>query len=47
MDMNVKFIFHLYSLADNTFRMKINELSPLKPRYEVQHALQGEPNYVR
>lgn len=45
--MNVKFVFQLYSLSDNTFRMKINELSPLKPRYEVQHVLKGEPNYVR
>lgn len=45
--MNVKFVFQLYSLSDNTFRMKINELSPLKPRHEVQHVLKGEPNYVR
>lgn len=45
--LNVKFVFQLYSLADNTFRMKINELSPLKPRHEVNFVLNGEPNYVR
>lgn len=45
--MTVKFLLQLYSLSDSTFRMKINELTPLKPRHEVQHALNGEPNYVR
>lgn len=45
--MNVKFVFQLYSLSDNTFRMKVNELSPLKPRHEVQFVLKGEPDYVK
>lgn len=39
----VKFKFELFALADGTFRMKINELAPLKPRYEVQYVLVGEP----
>ncbi|PSN57770.1 hypothetical protein C0J52_07257 [Blattella germanica] len=38
-----RFRFQLFALQDGTFRMKINEWSPLKPRYEVQHALVGEP----
>ncbi|XP_049774510.1 neutral alpha-glucosidase AB [Schistocerca cancellata] len=43
----VKFKFELFSLSDATFRMKINELSPLKPRYEVEHVLVGEPQLER
>jgi hypothetical protein len=38
-----RFRFQLFALQDETFRMKINEWAPLKPRYEVQYALQGEP----
>jgi len=39
----VRFRFQLFALQDETFRMKINEWAPLKPRYEVPYALQGEP----
>lgn len=38
-----RFRFQLFALQDETFRMKINEWAPLKPRYEVQYVLQGEP----
>lgn len=38
-----RFRFQLFALQDETFRMKINEWVSLKPRYEVQYALQGEP----
>jgi hypothetical protein len=38
-----RFHFQLFALQDGTFRMKINEWASLKPRYEVQYALQGEP----
>ena len=32
----VKFTLDLYLLKDSRFRFRINELSPLKPRYEVE-----------
>lgn len=38
-----KFKFKIFALTDGTFRIKINELNPIKPRYEVQDALTGEP----
>ncbi|XP_046400133.1 neutral alpha-glucosidase AB [Ischnura elegans] len=38
-----RFKFQFYALIDGTFRMKISELNPIKPRYEVQDALVGEP----
>ncbi|XP_069692372.1 neutral alpha-glucosidase AB [Periplaneta americana] len=40
----VRFHFQLFALKDGTFRMKINEWEPLKPRYEVQYALVDEPS---
>nr|CAD7567836.1 unnamed protein product [Timema californicum] len=43
----VQFKFQLFALLDATFRMKINELAPLKPRYEVQYALVGEPSLAK
>lgn len=39
-----RFRFQLFALQDGVFRMKINELSPLKPRFEVPFALTGEPS---
>jgi hypothetical protein len=42
-DNNILFKLELFFLRDNTFRFKLNELNPLKPRYEVEHALVGEP----
>jgi alpha 1,3-glucosidase len=40
---DVLFKLELFFLRDNTFRLKLNELNPLKKRYEVEHALVGEP----
>ena len=42
-DNNILFKLELFFLRDNTFRLKFNELNPLKKRYEVEHALLGEP----
>ncbi|XP_063237643.1 neutral alpha-glucosidase AB [Bacillus rossius redtenbacheri] len=45
---SVLFTFQLYALTDDTFRFKINELSPLRPRYTVsQHVLDREPRLAR
>ncbi|KAK3093332.1 hypothetical protein FSP39_014183 [Pinctada imbricata] len=42
---NVRLLLQLYGLERNTARVKINELEPLKPRYEIPvgDALVGEP----
>ena len=37
------FTAEIYALEDNTARIRINEKSPLHPRYEVQGVLVGEP----
>lgn len=39
----VKFKLELFGLVDNTFRIKINEAFPLKPRFEVPLVLVSEP----
>jgi len=39
----VKFKLDLVGQADNTFRLKINEAYPLKPRFEVPLVLVSEP----
>ena len=39
----VKFKLSIIGLADNTFRLKINEAYPLKPRFEVPLVLVSEP----
>lgn len=31
------------ALRDNGFRVRINEKSPIRPRYQVEGALVGEP----
>lgn len=38
-----EFILKLTALVDNTFRVTIDEKTPLRPRYRVEHALQKEP----
>ena len=43
---NVRFRMELFGLQDSTFRLKINEAYPIKPRFEVPLALQGEPHLV-
>lgn len=42
---NVRLVLDLYGLQGNTARVKINELEPLKPRYEIPvgDVLIGEP----
>jgi hypothetical protein len=35
----VLFMLDLYVLKDSRFRFKFNELSPLKPRYEVKDVI--------
>ena len=39
----VKFKLSIIGLVDNTFRLKINEAYPLKPRFEVPLVLVSEP----
>lgn len=41
------YVLQLTALEENTFRLHINEKNPLKPRYEVEHALQGVPNQIK
>ena len=36
----------IYTLEHRSLRVKINENNPLRKRYEVQHALVGEPKRV-
>ncbi|CAF3423273.1 unnamed protein product, partial [Rotaria sp. Silwood2] len=42
----VKFQLDLYTLEHNSLRVKINEINPLRKRYEVEHVLVGEPKLV-
>lgn len=39
----VRLLLELYRLQGNITRVKINELKPLKPRYEVPDVLIREP----
>jgi hypothetical protein len=43
---HVKFQLDLYTLEHNSLRVKINEINPLRKRYEVQSVLVGEPKLV-
>jgi len=40
----VRLLLELYRLQGNITRVKINELKPLKPRYEVPDVLVREPH---
>ncbi|XP_069116390.1 neutral alpha-glucosidase AB-like isoform X2 [Argopecten irradians] len=42
---NVRLLLELYGLQENTARLKINELNPIKPRFEIPigDVLVGEP----
>lgn len=42
---DVNYILELTALKEHTFRLHINEEKPLRPRYEVTHALQGPPKH--
>ncbi|KAF5287933.1 hypothetical protein FQA39_LY15603 [Lamprigera yunnana] len=44
-DVTLKFV--LTALADNTFRIFVDEIKPLYPRYQVEGALNGEPQVAR
>lgn len=37
----------IFALKDNMFRVKINEKSPIRPRYEARGALVMEPELLR
>ena len=41
---DVWFTTKIQALQANTARIQINEKSPLRPRYEAQGVLVGEPN---
>ncbi|CAF0830952.1 unnamed protein product [Didymodactylos carnosus] len=43
---NVKFQLDLFTLEENSLRMKINELEPIRKRYEVQNVIVNEPKLV-
>lgn len=40
---NVRFNLVLTALKDSSFRLQIDEVLPLKPRYRVEHVLEGTP----
>ncbi|XP_066584343.1 neutral alpha-glucosidase AB isoform X2 [Prorops nasuta] len=42
-DTGVYYILEFTALKENTFRLYINEKNPLRPRYQVQNALQDQP----
>lgn len=44
---NVKFKLTLTALAEDTFRILIDEVAPLHPRFRVDQALDGEPELAR
>jgi hypothetical protein len=44
---HVRFQLDIYTLEHNSLRVKINELNPLRKRYEVEHSLVGEPKLVK
>ena len=43
---NVKFQLDIYTLEQNSLRVKINEINPIRKRYQVEHSLVGEPKLV-
>jgi len=44
---HVKFQLDLYTLEHNSLRVKINEINPIRKRYEVEHVLVNEPKLVK
>ncbi len=44
---HVKFQLDLFTLEQNSLRVKINEINPLRKRYEVEYSLVGEPKLVK
>ena len=43
---HVKLQLDVFTLEENSLRVKINEVNPIRKRYEVEHALVGEPKLV-
>ena len=44
---NVALTVEIYSLVDNGFRLKMNEKTPIRKRYEVEGSLVKEPEMER
>lgn len=44
---NVKFKLTLTALVEDTFRILIDEVAPLHPRFRLEQALDGEPELAR
>jgi len=44
---DVKFYLDIFTLEHNSLRVKINEINPLRKRFEVEHTLVGEPKLVK
>ena len=43
----VKFQLDIFTLEQNSVRVKINEINPLRKRFQVEHSLVGEPKLIR
>ncbi|CAF2946311.1 unnamed protein product [Rotaria sp. Silwood2] len=43
---HIKFKLEIFTLEHNSLRVKINELNPIRKRYEVKYSLDGEPKLV-
>ena len=44
---HVKFQLDIFTLEQNSLRVKINEVNPLRKRFEVEHALVSEPKLIK
>ncbi len=44
---HVKFQLDIFTLEHNSLRVKINEINPIRKRYEVEHTLVSEPKLVK
>lgn len=44
---DAKFKLTLTALVEDTFRILIDEINPIHPRYRVEQSLDGEPQAVR
>lgn len=42
-----KFQLDLYTLEHNSLRVQINEINPIRKRFQVEHTLVGEPKLVK
>lgn len=43
---NVKFQLDIYTLEQNSLRVKINEINPIRKRFQVEQSLVAEPKLV-